>query len=253
MKLNNMTKHLPVFLIFIFTILGCASTETVESTKVAPNEIYQDYSIQSSKNSTRITATFRVGGSRGSTIDLDAPSKIDYNGVPMTESSAGFLKGTTYNSNLKEFLSQHKFSFTDATGKVWQNDINLDALEINSKDVAISIANGGTITLSRPVGKDEEIEFLLVSEKTPPPSQGNSNANDKNRSVEPVYSNTLKVDLDGNRTTAKIEPSSLKYFVDGKANLSVTVKKTKQTQQSAKGGQMDFSYESQKVSANVAN
>ena len=104
---------------------------------------------------------------------------------------------------------------------------------------------------SRPIGKDENVEISLESEKTPPQSANNSNANSK--TSEKIYSTRLQVSFDESQMTAKIEPFSLKNFVDGKANLSVTVRKNKATQQSAKGGALDFIYESQRVAVIVVN
>lgn len=244
-------KYLPVFLVFLFGVLGCASTDTVESTKVSPSEIYQSYVINGTKNSTSVNATFRVGGSTGSTVDLDAPAKVEHNGKEMNESKPGFFKGTDYNDSVNQFVSNHKFKFTDAAGKVWENEISLEGLEITSQNVSVSKINGGTITLSRPVGKDEKAEFSLVSDKTPPPSSGNTNS--ANKKPELNYSTSLQVNFDQAGTTAKIDSSSLKNFVDGKATLMVTVHKNKSTQQAAKGGSMDFNYESQKVGVNVVN
>lgn len=244
-------KFLPVFIVFLFIVLGCRSTETIESTKVAPTEIYQDYVINGSKNGTTVNATFRVGGPTGSTVDLDAPSKISHNGKDMNESASGFLKGTDYNSSSNEFVANHKFSFTDASGKTWENEINLEPLEINAKDLNISRAVGSAITFSRPIGKDENIEVSLVSEKTPPPPPSNSNSNVQ--TPEKVYSTRLQLSFDNSQMFAKIEPFSLKNFVDGKATLQVVVRKNKTASQSAKGGSLDFTYESQKIAVNVGN
>ena len=247
-----MKKHFAPFLLLILLVLACDPTTTIESTKVSPTEIIQNYSITGSANNTSVKATFRVA-STGATIDLDAPSHVEHNAAPMNESGPGFMKGTDYNASASEFVSQHKFTFTDASGKVWKNEINLEAMEITSKDLTISKANGGMITISRPLGKDENVEFQLVSEKNPPPDQGNSNSNVKRKSPEPVYSTALRVDFDDNGTTGKIDSGSLKNFVDGKANVSVNVRKNKDIQQSAKGGSLVFFYNSQKVSATVIN
>lgn len=243
-------KYLPVFIIFLFGVLGCASTETIESTKVSPTEIYQSYIINGSKNSTNVNVTFRVSGPTGSTVDLDAPAKVEHNGKEMTESKPGFMKGTDYNDSANQFIPSHKFKFTDAGGKVWENEIGLEALEITSQNLSFTKSNGGTITLSRPVGKDENVEFSLVSEKTPPAS---TNSNSANKKPELDYSTNLQVSFDQAGTTAKIESASLKNFVDGKATLMVTVRKNKAAQQSAKGGSLDFNYESQKIAVNVGN
>jgi hypothetical protein len=246
-------KILPVFLIFWFMVLGCRSTETVESTKVASTEIYQSYSINGSKNSTSVNVTFRVGGSTGSTVDLDAPSSVSHNGKELTESAPGFLKGTDYRDAANQFVPNHKFLYKDASGKVWENEITMDALEVISENLTISKMSGGTIMLSRPVSKDEEVEFSLVSEKNPPATNkanGNTNTNSNNYES---YSNNLQVSYDESRSVAKINPSSTRKFVDGKAKLTIAVRKNKTVQQSAKGGSIDFSYESQTVAVMVIN
>lgn len=243
-------KYLPVFIVFLFGVFGCASTETIESTKVSSTEIYQSYDIGGNKDQTTVTATFRVGGPTGSTVDLDAPSKVIHNGKEMSESAPGFLKGTNYHDSANNFVATHKFSYTDANGKTWQNEISLDALEMTGKDVTVSKTNGAIITLSRPVGQDENIQLTLYSETNPPPA---TNSNSNNKTPEKDYSITLPANFDATRTTIKIEPSVLKNFVNGKATITLTVRKNNAPQQSAKGGMINFSYDSQKVSANVIN
>lgn len=244
-------KYLPVFLVFLFGVLGCRSTETIESTKVSATEIYQSYLIQGNKNSTSVNVTFRVGGPTGSTVDLDAPAKIEHNGKEMTESSPGFLKGTDYNDSSSQFVANHKFKFTDASGKVWENEISLEALEITSQNLSFSKSSGATFMLSRPLGKEETVEISLTSEKNPPPPSNNGNSSNKTSDLN--YGISLHPTFDQTGTTAKIESSELKNFVDGKANLQMTVRKNKSASQSAKGGSLEFSYEAQKVSLIVVN
>lgn len=246
-------KYLPVFIIFLFGVMGCASWESIESTKVSSTEIYQDYVIEGSKDRTTVTATFRVGGGTGSTVDLDAPSKILHNGKEMSESGAGFMKGTDYHDSADNFVANHKFVYTDASGKTWQNEISCEPLEMTVKDINISKTNGATITLSRPVAEDEFFDFTLTSETDPPPAT-NSNSNSNNTTPEKVYSVTLPRDLDASRTAIKIEPSALmKNFVDGKAFLSLMLMKNGTIQHSARGGSIRFSYTAQKVAVNVVN
>lgn len=240
-------KHFPVFLIALFVVLGCASTETVESTKVSPTEIYQDYAVSGNQSGTSVTATFRVAGPTGSTVDLDAPSTIEHNGKPMNESGPGFLKGTNYGVTATNFVTQHKFKYTDAAGKVWENEVSLEPLEITTTNLAVSKANGATLTLSRPVATDEVVEFSIASEKTPPVTPNNSNAENQPNRIEPDYSARLQVKFDDARNTVKIEPFSLKNFVDGKAAVKLTVRRNKPVQQSAKGGSIAIEYQSQTV------
>jgi hypothetical protein len=240
-------KYLPVFVVFLFVILGCASTETIESTKVSASEIYQSYVIESNKNKTNVTATFRIGGHTGTTIDLDAPAKVEHNGKPLNESGEGFFKGTDYQFS-GAFTENHRFAYTDSNGKVWQNEISLSPLEMTSKDIIISKSGSGVINLSRPVGEDESVDFSIYSEK-----HSMSNSNSGNNVSEFDYQSSLRVDLDPSRTMAKVRNLSLQKFVIGKARISLIVRKNKGVQHSAKSGAMDITYQSQDAAANVVD
>lgn len=232
--------------VLVFT--GCPSTETIESRKVASTEIYQYYSISASKNRTNVSATFRVGGATGTTVDLDAPAKILHNGKPMNERKPDFMKGTDYGDSAEEFVPTHKFAYTDAKGKTWQNDIAVQALEINSTEIIISKRKGGKITFSRPVGKDETVEISINSDQNPPDE---SKTKSRKKVPQKVYSTQLQVAFNPARSIAAISPISLKNFAEGTASISLTVKKSKQISQSAKGGQIDFTYNADSISANV--
>jgi hypothetical protein len=246
-----MKKHLPVFLIIILFVMGCASTETIESSKVSPSEIYQEYSISSDSNQTRISTVFRVGGAMGTTVDLDAPSKIEHNGREMAEMAPSFLKGTTYLYQSDQFEPVHQFVYTDASGKVYQNEIRLEALEIDAKSINLSLSAKNKIPLSRRVGDDETVLLTLVSDTRAP--QSNVNANKTNENID-IYSLTRPVNLDETRTALVMEPYQLKKFVPGKAKISVEVRKETGLKQAAdKGGKMVFTYESADAVANVLN
>ncbi|MBX7173654.1 MAG: hypothetical protein K1X72_21980 [Pyrinomonadaceae bacterium] len=241
-----------LYLLFILASLlifsGCDSTATVESNKVSSSEIYQNYSITARKNQTNISATFRVGGASGTTVDLDSPAKIIHNGNEMNESKPGFLKGTNYQDSVNEFVPTHKFVYTDAKGKTWQNEITMQGLEIASNEISFSKAKGGKIILSRPVGKDEIVEFTIISDQTAPEVSKNKS---KKRLPEKVYSTRLQVKFDTAHSSVIIAPNSLRNFADGTAQLHLNLRKSKNLQQSAKGGIIDFTYEAEQVAVNI--
>jgi hypothetical protein len=252
-KIERMKKHFSVFLVFISFILGCASTGTVESTKIAPSEIYQEYSISARRNQTNVSAIFREDGALGTTVDLDAPSKIEHNGKEMRENPPSFLKGTTYYDEVSRFEPAHKFVYTDSAGKIYQNEIRLEPLEISGDSFNLSGAGTNRIPVSRPVGASETIIVSLTSETAPPPKETNTNAN-TNPDDAPTYSFTVPANLDETRAAFIIEPSLLKKFAPGKAHLSFEVRKeVTATQMTNKGGKMTFSYESASVAVNVLN
>jgi hypothetical protein len=222
-------------------VWGCASTETIESTKVAPTEIYRDYSISATRAQTNVTVTFRVGGGRGTTVDLAAPAKIEHNGAEMSEQPPSFLKGTTYYSSTRGFDPAHRFIYTDAAGKTYGNEIRLEALEIPGADFNLSRTETNRIPLSRAVREDENLSVSLDSETKPTSTVTNTNANSEN---VPGYSLSYTATLDETRTTLIIDSHRLRQFVPGKAHLNVELRKTEPLKEAAdKGGEMTFTYQ----------
>ena len=100
-----MKRTLPLLL--LLALSACVSTETIESTNVAATEIYQDYDIRVNKENSTAMATFRVSGKTGTTVDLDAPAKVELNRKLMDESKPGFLKGTTYQFSATDMVPQY--------------------------------------------------------------------------------------------------------------------------------------------------
>lgn len=229
----------------VFTLLGaflsaCPSTETIESTRVTASSVYQEYSISASKNRTKTDAVFRVGGEMGKTIDLDAPSKIELNGKSMTELAPGFMSGTTYHSETENFVAKQQLTFTDANGKVYQNEIALAPLEIaGANKLVLSKSKPVSIKLSRAVAQNEEITISVsgksATEKT-----------DSSKGVEAA--------LDETRTTATIDPESLKEFAAGNASVDVlAMKKESLKQATPSGGVLKTTYVSETRAAKIVN
>lgn len=247
-----MKQHLPVFLVFTFLVLGCTSLETVESTKVAPSEIYQDYRIKSAKNSTFVTATFHVEAASGETIDLDAPSLIELNGAEMRESKPFFLKGTDYNYQSNKFETDFQFDFHAADGKTYRNETSVAPAEIISEKISLSRSRDVPVRLSRALAANESLSFSLRSADIRVESAG-SNANANSVTAE-SYTADGGVHLDEARSSFTIDDSQLKKFALGKAFLIIEISKDSDLQQSTgKGGRIRTSYESQSVEVNVVN
>lgn len=158
-----------ILLILAFCLFICAcnqgSVDTIESNKVMSSQVYQIYYVEGKKSGANVVATFRVGGSTGTTLALTEPGKILYNGTALGKSDPSNLigtnyrmKGTDYRAMVKNYQPKHEFVFTDNDGKTSTNSVTLLPLEIS--------ANGGlfldslqptTIPLSRSVGMEETL------------------------------------------------------------------------------------------------
>ena len=246
-----MKKLLPVFIIFIFLVLGCTSFETVESAKVAPSEIVQNYRISSAQNRTSVTAIFYAGGA---TVDLDAPTRIELNGKEMSESKPFFMKGTDYHYNSGSFEPTFQFAFYTADGKIFRNEISLAPIEIAGRDLSLSRSREIRIQLSRAVAPNESVSFSLRSQTIEVVSNetGANNFNADSQTTKERYSADGGAHLDAARASFAIEPSQLEKFALGKAILRIEVSKDADLQESTgKGGRMYSSYESQDVEVNI--
>lgn len=248
-------KHFYLFGLLLLLTFGCRSCDTVESTKIAQSEIYQDYSITASNSSTSVTATFRVGGGTGTTVDLDAPSKIEYNGRELTENLRSMLSGTNYTTQSNGFQGSHQFTYTNGDGRVFQNSISFEPVDLVFGVRELKTGEKTIILLSRPLREDESIDTTLSSlEPTPKPTPQNGNTERRgNVSIDtPSYSQSLGNNLNSKRNAIEINASDLRNFVPGKAVLGITVRGNSDLQQKTeKGGRIDYTCISQGLSVTV--
>jgi hypothetical protein len=245
--MNFLKKHFYLFSLLLLLTFGCRSCDTVESTKIAQSEIFQDYAVEAGPGSTVVSATFRVGGGTGTTVDLDAPSRVDHNGAEMAENSRTMLAGTYYSFSAGEFIGRHEFAYTNGEGRVFRNVIELE--RIDPLLVPSTLGGNGkvVILLSRPVREDESFETMIVSETTPPGMADNANADrlGNTGATDTHYSINLYQNYGSTRNMIEIEPGALKNFVPGKARLSIRVVRNGDLQEKNKtGGSMRYTYTS---------
>lgn len=228
------------FLVFTFIaafLSACPSTETVESTRVAAAGIYQSYSISASQRQTSVHAVFRLNNETGKTVDLDAPAKIDLNGKPMTEIAPTFMSGTNYEAKMSGFVPKQQFAFTDAKGKIYRNEIALQALEISAPKIVLSRARGAIFKLSRVVAPDEQISVSVTGKAVADKESLNK---------------TVEAKLDESRANVSIPPESLNEFMIGAATVEVMVEKKESLKQTTpSGGAVRFIYQSAEVGAKI--
>lgn len=239
-----------LFSIIVFSLLsyGCnqASVETVSSNTVMSSQVYQIYTVEAEKGRTDITATFRVGGATGTTLELTESGKISYNDAMLPVAAPSNLigtnyrmKGTDYRTFTKNYQPNHKFSFTDNEGKTFENSVNLLPLEVSGNSVfTLQISQPTMIPLSRPIGKDEILTVAIdtIIEDQVPTSDNS------------VY-------LNENRSAIIITP---KYWqtkpLKSKTELKIKVKKNSIVSQGAPiGGSISAVYSATPLMININN
>jgi len=251
--MNLIKKNYFLFLLLLLMTFGCRSCDTVESTKIAQSEIHQDYTVDAWTGGVNVTATFRVSGSTGTTIDLDAPSRIEYNGRELGENLRSFISGTHYSLASSVFVGTHRFTYTNGEGKVFQNELSFEPIEFVSAPAVINSKEKTVILLSRPIYESESLETSITSLEKQPETNSNSNAaGNKDNTDGPSYSTDLHQNYNSDRTAIVIEAGSLKNFVPGKAEIMVKVRANKDLQQKNKaGGWMSYTYTSKELSLSI--
>jgi hypothetical protein len=251
--MNLIKKNYFLFLLLLLMTFGCRSCDTVESTKIAQSEIYQDYLVDASDSGTRVTATFRVSGSTGTTIDLDAPSKIEHNGRELGENLRSIMSGTNYTFSSGVFIGTHQFAYTNGEGKVFQNELSFEPIELVSAPDVINLKEKTVILLSRPVYETESLETSIVSLEKQPETNANSNSTGNKANADgPSYSTGLYQNYNSDRTGIVIDAGGLKNFVPGKAEIVVKVRANRDLQQKNKaGGSIGYTYSSKAYPVNI--
>ena len=245
-------KHFYLFFLLLLLTFGCRSCDTVESDKLAQSEIHQKYSVYATKGETRVIAIFRVGGPTGTTVDLDSPSKVEYNGSQLTENLRSILSGTTYNATIEGFQGTHAFTYTNGDGKVFRNQIAFEPLDPISGPLTINPSDKTAVLLSRPVRENESVQASITSLE-PTPQNSNTNTEGNKMPEGPMYSFDIPTDLNNTRTALLIGRGALKVFVTVKAHLKIVVRDQRDLQEkTVTGGNIGYEYTSSGLSVTVA-
>jgi hypothetical protein len=246
-------KVLPL-MILIFAGLGCVTMmETVESTKIPQSEIAQTYAVTATREKTQVNATFNHG-TWGKSVDLDAPSRIEYNGRELPQNTITFLNGTSYTTTLEGAQTVHNFVYTNNDGRMFRNELSFEAVELPPEDAVINPFEETKIRLSRAVKNGENVSISLTSREAPPaPVDSNGAPRAEKPGLSKEYEISLNDELDATRTTIILKPKNLKNFVPGKAVLSVEVSRELSLREATNaGGTMRWSYRSTRP-ASVGN
>lgn len=241
---------LPLLALVVF---GCRSCETIDSSKLDPSEIHQTYHISSSPDGTSVDATFRVSGPTGTTIALVPPSKVEYNGQPMTENLRTIMSGTYYSSGSPTFIGTHSFVLTDSRGRRFSSSATFSPVEITNGSFDIKRNERFEVTLSRPLGTNESAVLKLVSEIGSMQSGNTANGN-ANRPSEmtPDHAKDIFTTLSGDGKTLIVDKDMLSNFVPGKAKLAVEVSASSQVpNDGTKGGVLSYTIISPQIGVNV--
>lgn len=163
-------------LLIAYTITSCQETEIANSKDVNPEAIYQDYNISYDEtfNDVDTRAQYRFGGSKGTTLVLNTPSKIMLDNKQLKVDSSKSA-GAYYDAGFTaaDFTGSHSYIFTDINNKTYKQQFSFKPLKlvtnipatINSNNLLLKfdgLANGDVINveIADTARKTENIDRL---------------------------------------------------------------------------------------------
>lgn len=163
-RFNSFAIILLCFLIAV--INGCSSTEIGRSKDVAPETIYQHYSINYNEGDEQATvnAYFRFAGINGTTLVLSAPGSISLDGVKLPVDSSDF-EGAFYRQGKKagDFFGDHNWRFTDIHMHEYDNKFSFHRFKL--ADLPGSVSKNAALQVQFepiPMGPDDHIVLESV-------------------------------------------------------------------------------------------
>src|SRR3712207_5845550 len=89
-----------VFLMLLIVFAGCTNAEIGSSKDVASDGVYADYKIwaEEGKETVTVLLQYRMGGPDGTTLVLEPPGGVAFDGAPLKVDSAG-ITGAYYEAS----------------------------------------------------------------------------------------------------------------------------------------------------------
>ena len=139
---------------------GCKKAK--ESDEVTQNLIYTNYELtyDAAENLTTVKANFRELNAIGRQLKLKSPSIVRFNNQPLPEVTEPLTNATSYKKEMEGFIQQGIFSWTDAHGKVYNNEIHVKTADLPTDLLEISTANDFELFwLGEALGDDERVQL----------------------------------------------------------------------------------------------
>jgi hypothetical protein len=224
---------------------GCAQ---VSSTAVSQSAIFTSYQADYSETESQMSlmATFNVGGSTGTYVNLQSPSQVSVNGSPLSESTDIFNQAL-YESTIdgESPLNHQTFVYIDDSGNTYTNTLVIPAAVavLNSSGSVLSKSAGVSVgwTSSSALASNESLEATIQVE-------GTSGA-----SGTPTEASGVAATSGGNGGTIAIDPSELQQLPTGPAALTLCRSQNGSTAEApGAGGFQSVSYCTAPVSVTLA-
>jgi hypothetical protein len=206
-------------------IAACTSNEIGNSKDVNPDAVYFDYKIwgEEGKEEVTVNLQYRMGGKNGTTLMLDAPSKVLLDGEELRVDSAKF-SGAFYEVQkpTTAFAGNHTISFTDLNKNEYKEEFSFTPFSLDP-DVPAVITRGELVFTFKGL---EPVDYLTVV--LTDTSFSSKDIND----LDTVKNGRLVINSE--RLSAVVNgPINLQFIKEGNQDLKNTTKE---------GGKLYMSY-----------
>lgn len=132
--LSTLTSTL-TFCFAILAMTACTSNEIGNSKDVNPDAIYFDYEVWADETNPDVTVhlQYRMGGKNGTTLILDEPSRVRFDGEELKLDSAK-VTGAYYELQkpTTSFAGKHTITFTDLNKKEYKEEFEFVPFTLDS-------------------------------------------------------------------------------------------------------------------------
>jgi hypothetical protein len=149
--------------LLLVLLSACGSTATTNSNQVAQSEIYQWYFVKFSEETglTQASATLRIGGDTGTTVNLVSPASIKFDGMELRRSQ---ILGTSYLlDDARPFQSAHGFVWVDDKNQIYTNTANIMPIKIVNSPAVISKAKNFNLQFAGDDFSDSDRVLVYVT------------------------------------------------------------------------------------------
>jgi hypothetical protein len=143
LKINYMLQTRISFILMLsfFALTGCSSNEIGDSKDVSQDKIYQSYTINYAEGNSNaeIYCQFRFAGKNGTTLVLNEPSQVQFDGtkIKVDSSETGGAYYRVYKP-ADNFFGKHSFDFTTTADKKLENGFSFDHFKLANVPASIS-------------------------------------------------------------------------------------------------------------------
>lgn len=152
-------------MLFSLSILfSCASNEVADSIDVNQEKIFVSYTMiydADVHNMLQVTAQFRFGGSKGTTLILTPPSNVKVNGLKMNQ-KVNSRSGAFYEYSLPLSTKNLVFQFTDTEEKLYNNKFEINSIDLKSiSSIKTNIEKMHIEWKGKKIGKNETVTVSI--------------------------------------------------------------------------------------------